>query len=210
MVQDQISRLKAIGKGLLTPLITYRARDKEKIYLSFDDGPDPLVTPAILKTLDDFGVKATFFVEGRKLENYPEIARQALAAGHSLGSHTYDHKRVSAMPPRLLLDDIARMRRAFLEHLGGAQPLLFRPPYGALSLTAIVLLRWHRLRIVQWSCDSGDSHNISSRQILSNVMPLQLRRGEILLFHDDSQRTATLLPEILAHYHKNGLSFGTL
>lgn len=210
-MHDQGKRVavKKIIKYFLSPIITYRKKGGDNIYLTFDDGPDPTLTPVILKTLGDYNVKATFFLEGRKLERCPHIARQIIAAGHSLGSHTYAHKRVNTLSLEMLSRDIVSMQKLFVEHLGMI-PHLFRPPYGVLTIKALLLLRWHGLRIIQWSLDSGDSHHLPPSQLLQNISPHQLRPGDILLFHDDSSITAQMLPTILECYHGINLRFDRL
>src|SRR3982074_2745692 len=102
------------------------------VALTFDDGPDPDATPDVLDALDAAGVRATFFVVGEQLMRHHALAREALARGHELGLHCFDHAHYDTLPGGTARDDVARALGTF-EAAVGRRPRFFRPPYGRFS-----------------------------------------------------------------------------
>src|SRR3954447_26926486 len=100
--------------------------------LTFDDGPDPDGTPPVLDALDSAGVRATFFVVGEQLMRHHALAREALARGHELGLHGFEHARYDSLPGRMAADDVARSIGTFKAAVG-QRPRFFRPPYGLFN-----------------------------------------------------------------------------
>ncbi|KPD00021.1 Peptidoglycan-N-acetylmuramic acid deacetylase PdaC [Geobacillus sp. BCO2] len=134
--------------------------------LTFDDGPDPYYTPKLLDLLKKYGVKATFFVVGRKVERYPDIVRRMAEEGHEIGIHNYRHISNWLLPP-LWLDWGVRRAAKAIERATGKQPMYYRPPWGILTLGhqscksgiqrcyGRIFLAIGTKKLVQWNCSAA-------------------------------------------------------
>lgn len=166
--------------------------DHQQIYLTFDDGPTPVVTPWVLETLAKFDALATFFCLGRNVERNPDIYRQILKAGHSIGNHSYSHLKGFNTPLQGYLDDIS-LAAGFIDSQ------LFRPPYGKIlpaQIKAVAL----NYRIIMWDILSYDyKSGLTGEQVSRNVIS-RVRPGSIIVFHDSLKAFKNLksaLPEVL-------------
>jgi peptidoglycan-N-acetylglucosamine deacetylase len=155
------------------------------VALTFDDGPDPEVTPAVLDRLAEAGARATFFVIGRRARAHPGLVRAIAAAGHAVQNHTDTHPyRFAALPPPALRREV-RGASDTIAGLTGIPPRLFRAPMGFRSPLLEPLLRRERLHLVSWTRRaldgvSGDAA-AARRRLLAGLAP-----GDILLMHDGS------------------------
>lgn len=208
MLPQAIFIVKKIIKIFLYPVVIYRIPSKF-LYLTFDDGPDPTVTPQILNILDSFNILATFFVEGRKLEQYPEIVQKTADMGHALGYHSYKHNALGDMSLQDLVLENRRMISLFTPIIGNSVSLL-RPPFGNLTAKSLLFFWWNNKTIVQWSIDSKDSLGDEGSSIILNMRSENIRQGDILLFHDDSFITIEVLPTILNNLLNSGYKFKRL
>lgn len=179
-----------------------------EVILTFDDGPRPGKTPAILDTLDQFGVKATFLMLGRAAAANPKLAGSVALAGHAVGSHTYDHADLSGMTRQEALDDIAMGERAIsaaLAESGQKLSPFFRFPY--LSQTGFLRtnLMMGNMVVLDVDIDSKDYYSETSEQVAARTMArLEARGSGIILFHDIHQRTVDMLPSFLAQLEQKG------
>jgi peptidoglycan/xylan/chitin deacetylase (PgdA/CDA1 family) len=168
---------------------------KNHVYLTFDDGPTPEVTPWVLDCLNEYKAKGTFFCLGRNVEKYPEIFTQILEDGHAVGNHTYSHLKGSKISNAEYFDDIE-----LASH--GIDSRLFRPPYGRFRKTQIRQIR-KDFSIIMWDVLSQDyDPRISSQKCLENV-EANIRPGSIIVFHDSVKARKNLyfaLPQILEKY----------
>ena len=152
------------------------------VALTFDDGPDPTYTPAVLDVLAELDVRASFFVVGRRAEAYPEIVERIVADGHAIASHGYAHLMASRVGAGALAEDYRRGRRA-VEGVVRRQVRLFRPPYGDVDLRVAGLIRLLGLRSWLWSVDPHDwSQGASVDGIVACAD--HIRAGDVLLLHD--------------------------
>jgi len=168
------------------------------VALTFDDGPDPRNTPAILDILAKYGAHATFFSVGKEVENFPDITRRAVAEGHEIGSHSYSHARLTTLSVDRFAEELDRSEEAVMK-AGGRKPVCFRPPYGALTPGAMKILAERGYYVVLWVCESNDWVRISEAQIVSRVLT-NVRPGAIVLMHDGGgprPRTVGALPKII-------------
>lgn len=156
--------------------------DSKRIALTFDDGPHPYLTARILDILERYNVKATFFMVGENVENYPDAARAVLAGGHEVGNHTYSHRHVNALNRQSVLVEMGKCEDA-LEELCEYRPHLFRPPEGALSQHVEACLEEEDYMLVLWSLDTRDWEDKSTDRIVHSVLD-QVRPGDIILMHD--------------------------
>lgn len=182
----------------------FAGRQKE-IFLTFDDGPIPGITPAVLEILKDYQAKATFFCVGDNVSRHPEVYSQVIGAGHATGNHTYHHLNGWKTPLRDYLDDIEKCSRLV------SSPL-FRPPYGRIRPSYINPLS-AGYRIVMWSVLSGDfDRETSQEKVLSNVLQ-HTTGGSIVVFHDSlkaGERMFYALPRFLDHFTGLGYRFSSI
>ena len=190
----------------LLPTFTWRIPTEEKVlYLTFDDGPIPEVTPWVLDTLRRYNAKATFFCVGDNVKKHPSVFQQVLAEGHAVGNHTFNH-----------LNGWDSENISFFHNVRHCAKLvkssLFRPPYGRLTPKQTQFLTRH-YKIVMWDVLSGDfDQTISKEDCLSNVMA-STKRGSIIVFHDSqkaAERMMYTLPRVLEHFAAKGYRFESL
>lgn len=191
---------------LFYPRLIWRKSNKEKIlYLTFDDGPIPEITPFILDTLKEFGVKGTFFCVGENITKHPEIFKRCLDEGHSVGNHTFNHLNGFKTPNEDYLTNVQRCQ----ELLPGN---LFRPPYGRIKPRQVKRLSGSH-QIIMWDVLSGDFDvHISGEKCLSNVIRYS-RNGSIVVFHDNIKaipRVKYALPRTIEYFLEQGYRFDVL
>jgi peptidoglycan/xylan/chitin deacetylase (PgdA/CDA1 family) len=163
-------------------------RGARGVALTFDDGPDPRWTPRVLEVLAEHGATATFFVIGRKAEAHPEIVHTILAAGHSVGLHSYEHDWLFAIrSERRVRHDLERAM-AVLESISGERPVLFRPPIGHTNPIIARVAEALDLSIVGWSIGARDGvGGVRPADVVARVRR-DLRDGAIVLMHDAPER----------------------
>lgn len=187
----------------LFPNFTWRIPTKEKVmYLTFDDGPIPEVTPWVLDQLEPYHAKATFFCVGDNIRKHPEVFQQVKAKGHSIGNHTFNHLN------GWCTDNIPYFHNV-RNGANMVQTVLFRPPYGRLKPKQAQFLQRH-YRIVMWDVLSGDfDATISKEQCLANVVQ-SAQAGSIIVFHDSlkaEDKLEYVLPRVLEHFANLGYRF---
>lgn len=176
-----------------------------KLFLTFDDGPIPEVTPWVLEQLEQYQAQATFFCVGDNVKKHPEIFQQVIAAGHTVGNHTYNH-----------LNGWATDNLPYFHNVRQCAALvnsdLFRPPYGKIKPRQAQFLQRH-YRIVMWDILSGDfDPKISKEHCLSNVVD-KAKAGSVIVLHDSlkaKEKLYYVLPKILQHFSSLGYSFHSL
>jgi peptidoglycan/xylan/chitin deacetylase (PgdA/CDA1 family) len=181
-----------------------------EVILTFDDGPRAGKTPAILDTLDRFGVKATFLMLGSAAKANPALARQVAQRGHSVGSHTYDHVDLTKLSRQAALDEIARGEAAVADALNGAGQGLspfFRFPYLSQNGYLRTTLLQGDIVVLDVDIDSKDYFKDSAETVATRTLErLEARGSGIILFHDIHQRTVDMLPAFLAELSERGYS----
>lgn len=178
---------------------------KKQVALTFDDGPDPKVTPKILATLAKYDAKATFFMLGSRVEFYPEIAGDILEAGHELGNHTWTHANLTNMTPNLITEEVSRTNK-IIEQATGQEPTVFRPPYGAFNDDLMNILS---LPVVLWDVDTLDWKYRDANHLLTSVKS-SVHDGSTVLMHDIHLSTAQGLESVLAYLTSEGYTFVTV
>jgi teichuronic acid biosynthesis glycosyltransferase TuaC len=187
-------------------LLTQGPRRRNSVCLTFDDGPDSILTPRLLDVLRDHGVRATFFVVGEKVERHPEIIRRMGAEGHCVGSHSFHHKAPASTSARQLLAEVRRTS-ALLAELLGHEETLFRPPHGRLTASKLSLLWMARRTVVLWSVDPKDYLCRDAGQVRDWFSNRPLRGGDIVLFHDRIPHAIDVLPSLIEEARARGLGF---
>ncbi len=180
--------------------------------LTFDDGPHPQGTPAILEILAAAGVRATFFLVGEQIRRNPALAGEIVGAGHEIGLHCDRHRNLLRLAPWQVRADIARAQDT-IETAAGRAIGLYRPPYGALSATALRLARAHGWRTLLWSHWGCDWQARATPASIAARVTAGAGEGSVLLLHDaddysapDSwRRTVAALPRVLDTLSQRGL-----
>ncbi len=170
--------------------------DDQRMALSFDDGPDPDATPAVLDALDSAGVRATFFLVGEQAMTHRALAREVADRGHEVGLHGFEHREHSELSAREARDDLAR-GLGTIEAASGRRPALFRPPYGRFSEDSYAACRDLRLEPVYWSAWGMDWEPLPAERI-AELATRDLAPGAILLLHDSARYAARASAEATA------------
>lgn len=176
--------------------------DSMKIALTFDDGPHPKQTKRILQILSQYDVRATFFMVGINVQNYPEAAREVISAGHEVGNHTFSHYHLASLDERTVSEELDKCEDV-LEELCEYRPHLFRPPEGKVNSYVEHCTELGDYSLILWSLDTRDweckDSDIIAERVLSNV-----KAGDIILMHDYIGRNSgtaaaleILLPKLL-------------
>lgn len=165
-----------------------------KVAITFDDGPT-LETPKVLALLKQYNAKATFFCIGKQIEKYPEILKQAVAEGHTVGNHTLTHSpKMAIFPLDEILNELTVTDRLITENY--KKPLLFRPPYGVTSPKIAKALRKTGHYVIGWNIRSLDAV-IKDEEAIFNRIKTRLVPGSIILLHDTSQKSVNVLEQLL-------------
>jgi peptidoglycan/xylan/chitin deacetylase (PgdA/CDA1 family) len=182
------------------------------VALTFDDGPDPRTTPAVLALLAEAGVHATFFLVGEQVERFPEIAAQIASAGHEIGVHGYRHRPLLLRSPWNLASDLERAE-AVIGEATGSEPRFYRAPYGVFSSGALVLAARRSWTPLLWSRWGREWHRGETPETVAARAAGSLEPGDVVLLHDGgrygpagfAELTVRALPGILERIRERGL-----
>jgi len=194
--------LKKVLPFLSIGRVIYRVPWSRKIFLTFDDGPNPDFTPAVLKVLKDYSVTATFFLQGSKAQSYPDLVQEIIRQGHTIANHTFSHADFSMLSPKKILQEISQCRKIIDDHY------VLRPPHGGINLISMLLSIILKYKLVFWSIDSLDYQKFSSDQIINNVLQENPKQGDVILCHDKNKNIVKALPEIIENVNSKGLVWG--
>lgn len=185
---------------------------KKHLYLTFDDGPTPVVTNWVLKELEKYKAKATFFCIGKNIEAFPKTYQKIIVGNHSVGNHTFNHLCGFKTDTKTYLQNISEVEDLINKNpeLTSKNSKLFRPPYGKIKLHQAKEIRKKGFKIIMWDVLSADFDNtISAEKCLENVVR-NITNGSIIVFHDSlkgQERLMYVLPKILEYYTKKGYEF---
>jgi peptidoglycan/xylan/chitin deacetylase (PgdA/CDA1 family) len=188
---------------LLYRKVTWKSHGEKVIYLTFDDGPHPTLTPHIINLLEQYKAKGTFFCIGENVKKYPEVYASIISNGHKVGNHTHRH-----------LNGWKTLKRRYLEDIRKASELidskLFRPPYGRITPAQLRAVKRKGMQPVMWSVLSGDfDKKLSPEKCAQNVIQ-NAGPGSVIVFHDSdkaSDRMLYALPKVLEHFSALGYVF---
>lgn len=194
--------------------VILKGPEKKEVALTFDDGPDGEYTPRILTVLSNYSVKATFMVIGTRIQEQPSVFQRMLREGHVVGNHTWNHLNLARENRETIRSELTRTSDE-MQRVGGVRPLLFRPPYGALSEEVISVARELQYKIILWNVDSLDWTGIPTAQVTTNVLA-HASLGSIVLMHsaggpgEDLSNTVEALSRIINSLRSEGYAFKTI
>lgn len=208
--------LSASVPWLRRPLgIRDRMADPGAAGLTFDDGPHPEGTPAVLEVLREAGAQATFFLVGEQVERRPALVGEIVAAGHEVALHCHRHRNLLRLTPGQVRDDVD-YAAAIIGDAAGRAPRLYRPPYGVFNAAALTIAGKRNWEPVLWTRWGRDWEKRATPQSIAAKLSDGVREGDVLLLHDadyysasDSwQRTVAALPRVLETVGRAGLRLG--
>jgi peptidoglycan/xylan/chitin deacetylase (PgdA/CDA1 family) len=190
----------------LFPSLIWRKETKNKeIWLTFDDGPDPDITPWILAVLKKENVKATFFLVGEQIEEFPELIGAIIKEGHTIANHTYSHKNGWLTAKEKYIADVEKCQELMPKNK------LFRPPYGKITKAQIELLKDY-YKIILWDVLSWDfQQNTSPKRVQENILK-NTKEGSIIVLHNNQKSYKNLHPileETIQILKEKGFLFST-
>lgn len=198
----QIVKTPRIIQQFFPELLWHINTDEKILYLTFDDGPHPTLTPWVLATLKKHQAKGTFFCLGKNVDAYPDIYEQILAEGHHVGNHTQHHLRGWTTKKQHYLKDITECAKRIKSNL-------FRPPYGRISPLQIKSLK-RDYKIVMWDILAWDfKKEVSPEKCLQNITK-HATAGSIIVLHDNDKSEQNLrysLPRALEYFSNKGYRF---
>ena len=181
-----------------------KCRVGEAVYLTFDDGPIPEVTPKVLAILDKYGVKATFFMVGENIDKHPEVFEQVVQAGHAIGNHTYNHMKGWKVSTAEYLANVQKFPK---------KTKLFRPPYGRTWIWQRRAVKRLGYEIYLWDVLTRDYNPRRTPEAMLRQIQRCTRPGSIINFHDSvksNERMLKVLPEAIEWLLANGYELKTL
>jgi peptidoglycan/xylan/chitin deacetylase (PgdA/CDA1 family) len=197
---------------LITSCVWRREVSQRVIYLTFDDGPHPSITPWVIDLLREYDAMGTFFCVGDNVLRYPEVCERVLREGHTLANHTMHHVKGWRTGTGDYLAEVEDCEEALVS-VGGSHGRLFRPPYGQITPRQIRALKARGYEIIQWSnlsCDYDRKLNVSQSL---NALVMQSKPGSIVVFHDSEKaenQLKWLLPKFLEAMQSKGYQFLSL
>ena len=201
-----IEQIPNIVRAFYPTLLWRKDKNKKVIYLTFDDGPTEELTHWILKTLDEFGVKATFFCIGNNAEKHPEIVDEIRQNGHSVGIHGYEHRRGLYKEGDAYFSDIERSKNIIKSNL-------FRPPHGNITPSQAKKLKNLGYNVVLWDVITRDYNPSLSEEKVLDIAKKYTRNGSIVVFHDSRKAFKNMkyaFPKAVKYWLDNGYTFETL
>ena len=194
---------------LLRPLwgkVVWRKDPSKKvIYLTFDDGPVPEVTPLVLDLLDEHNIKATFFCVGENVQKHPDTFAQVMSRGHKVGNHTFNHLKGFSVTDEEYYGNIDKAAELI-------DSKLFRPPYGRVTGKQMKKLR-DRYAIIMWDVITHDYNKSLSPETIMRTIKRYSRNGSLVVFHDSikaKENVLVVLPLAIEYWKSKGYTFGVL
>lgn len=184
---------------------------RRQVYLTFDDGPHPEYTRAVIDILKEYQAPATFFVNGKNILQHPGILHSLIKNGQGIGNHGFSHQKLSGKRAAFIKDELNRTNE-LIGKVTGVPPRFFRPPHGRFDLRFRKFMDQTQMRLVVWSLLTYDFSD-PSPQCLTDRVINHLHPGAILVFHDGLKNTPVMLealPGILKEIHQRGYTFARL
>ena len=191
---------KRVIKSIFQALYPYGVfcADKRAVYLTFDDGPIPEVTPRVIAILAKYKVKATFFMVGENIDKHPEVYELVVQAGHSIGNHSYNHLKGWRTSFKTYMENVSKWPK---------KTTLFRPPYGKATLRQRIALHKMGYTLIYWDILTRDYDASVTPEQMLRLIQRDTRPGSIINFHDSlksNERMLTVLPQAIEWLQKEG------
>ena len=221
-MKSYLTKTPALIKEIYPEYVWNTKTDSKEIYLTFDDGPHPEITPWVLELLDRYHAKASFFCVGDNIKKYPETFQKIIRAGHSIGNHTFNHLNGWTTRTDRYIENIEKtdqiINSFFVEQKDRSEKdtdytitsKLFRPPYGKIRKKQAKYLLKNNYRIIMWEVLSGDfDTEMSPKKCYKNSIK-KIQKGSIIVFHDSEKafkRLKYTLPKFLEYFSEKGFVF---
>ena len=179
-------------------------RTGEAVYLTFDDGPIPEVTPRVLEILERYGVKATFFMVGDNIDKHPDVFDKVVQAGHTIGNHTYNHLKGWRCTTAEYLANVEKFPK---------ETNLFRPPYGKATFWQRRALVKQGYTLIYWDILTRDYEATRTPEAMLAQIKREVRPGSIINFHDSlksNERMLAVLPQVIEFLQTEGYRMESL
>jgi peptidoglycan-N-acetylglucosamine deacetylase len=186
-------------------VLCFAETDEKKIALTFDDGPDNSVTPAILELLKRHNIKAAFFAIGHKAEENPDLIRKINDEGHIIGSHSYSHHFFFDLFGLKKMIIELQKTESILNKILDKKIRMFRPPYGVTNPPLARALKMMKYHIIGWSLRSKDT--VLQEDRLFERLTKKVKPGDIIIFHDTNAHTLNVLDKFIIFARENNFSF---
>lgn len=177
---------------------------KDNVAITFDDGPDPLNTVLILDLLEKYNAKATFFLIGKKIEEYEAIAKEIHSRGHVVGNHSYTHNVFFPLNSLRSMKNDLTLTNNLIKKITNIETVYFRPPFGVTNPTISKAVKHLNMIPVGWSIRSLDTKNERAEIVFKRIVK-KLKGGDIILLHDTSANILDILDMLLQYMAKNSL-----
>lgn len=182
----------------------------QQIALTFDDGPHPIYTPQVLKLLDHYNAKATFFCIGKNVAKHPDIVKQLHDAGHTVGNHSYSHAATIDFHGKSAWLGELQQTDTVIEQAIGRGPRFFRPPYGVTTPHLANAIRTSGHRTIGWRVRPYDTLKNRTPNHIAQTILKKVKPGSIILLHDTHNRMVPVLEQLLPELHQRGYRLVTV
>jgi peptidoglycan/xylan/chitin deacetylase (PgdA/CDA1 family) len=190
------------------PLTYSLPKRTDRVALTFDDGPHPEYTPKVLRLLERFGIKATFFLIGDRAQKHSDLVRAIWNAGHEVGGHSQTHKPATELFTMKLVADEVNGCITTLKRITGRSPRFYRPPYGQVTFRLLLYCRSIGIKPILWSLDPWDYSDVQTMK--PNEFIHSIKPGQIILMHDNRAKCPELLECSVGGLLDRGIAFATL
>ncbi|KJD33758.1 polysaccharide deacetylase [Tamlana sedimentorum] len=207
--------ITGLGSGLigwnyhLKSVLSNAEISKNAVSITFDDGPNTEFTPKVLSLLNQFNAKATFFCIGKQAKNHPEILKQIIAEGHTIGNHTFSHaNNFGFFSTKKVISELKKTN-AVIEEITGLKMKLYRPAFGVTNPNIAKAVKVLGVTSVGWNVRSLDTTSRSAESVLNRITK-RLKAGDIILLHDTSEKSLIVLEQLLLFLQKKNLASVTI
>ncbi len=182
---------------------------KNQIAITFDDGPNPEFTPKVLELLKAYNAKATFFCIGKHIAEHSELFKRILEEGHTVGNHTFSHRSSFGFLPTSKVVSELTQTNAVAKKNSGLRLNLYRPAFGVTNPNIAKALKILELQSVGWNKRSLDTTSLSETEVLKRITS-NLKKGDIILLHDTSEKSVRVLEQLLLFLRQKNLESVTV
>jgi len=202
------NKIKYFIRSQLLPnnlFLINKKRESKSLYLTFDDGPVQGVTEELLELLEQYQIKATFFMIGSRMSKSPDLIKKVYEQKHTIANHSYNHPNFNNLSNETLLEEISSTNNVIKTNtLKNCR--LFRAPQGRWSIKLLFTLFRLKMTAVHWSRDSMDFLKEQPEKIIKRFIDAPVKNGDIILFHDDDSRCIEALKTLIPHWQSQGFS----